>query len=124
MPGRNGTDSRRSTRVTLRVSLQIYESGSDKRSLLEESHSVKVSLWGGLIFLKSAVNDGQQLIMVNQSSGETKEARVVHLGPMHLGKRPVGIEFLEPAPGFWGVGFPAVVPRRSPVRPRRVHYYA
>ncbi|HET8925554.1 MAG TPA: hypothetical protein VFN26_21400 [Candidatus Acidoferrum sp.] len=121
MPRRNGTGGRRSSRVTLCVPLQIYEPGTDKQSLLEESHSVKVSLWGGLIFLKSAVKEDQKLVMVNQSSGETKEARVAHLGPMHLGKRSVGIEFLEPAPGFWGIGFPAVVPRRSPTRP--AYYY-
>ena len=85
--------------MTLRVPLQIYEPGTDKRSLLEESHSVKVSLWGGLIALKSAIKQAQGLVLTNQAAGETKEAQVVYLRAMHLGRRPVAIEFLEPSPG-------------------------
>lgn len=101
----------------MRVPLQIYEPGTDKRFLLEESHSVKVSLWGGLIALKSDVKQGQKLLVRNQASGETKESHVVYLAQMHLGRRLVGIEFLESSPDFWGLVFPSVVPRRSsPVR--------
>ncbi len=112
MPRRNGTEGRRSSRVTLRVPLQIYEPGTDKRFLLEEAYSVKVSLWGGLIALKSSVNRGQKLLVRNQSSGETKESHVVHLGTMRLGRRLVGIEFLEPSPEFWGLAFPPAAPYR------------
>jgi len=115
LSGRNGTETRRSSRVTLRVPLQIYESGTDTRSLLEESHSVKVSLWGGLLALKSAVKQGQGLVVRNQSTGETKEAYVVYLKAMHLGRRLVAIEFLEPSPEFWGLAFP---PPAAPSRYR------
>ncbi len=115
MPGRNGTETRRSSRVTLRVPLQIYEPGTDKRSLLEESYSVKVSLCGGLISLKSAVKKGQGLVVRNQATGETKEARVVYLRSMHLGRRLVAIEFLEPSPEFWCLAFP---PAAAPCRYR------
>lgn len=114
--GRNGVEARRSTRITLRVPLQIYEPGTEKRFLREESHSVKVSLWGGLMSLKAAVKEGQKLVMVNQSSGETKEARVVHLWTMHLGRRLVAVEFLEHSPEFWGLSFPPAVPARTPFR--------
>jgi len=105
LPGRNGKGTRRSSRVTLRVPLQVYE--LDKQSLIEESYSVKVSLCGGLIPLKSPVKEGQRLVVRNQATGETKEAQVVYLRAMHLGKRPVAIEFLEPSPAFWGLAFPA-----------------
>ena len=122
MPGRNGTGTRRSSRVTLRVPLQIYEPGTDKRSLLEESYSVKVSLWGGLITLKSAIKQGQGLVLTNQSTGETKEAHVVYLKGMHLGRRLVAIEFLEPSPEFWGLAFPPpAAPSRYRVSARSVY---
>ena len=112
MPGRNGTKGRRSSRVTLRVPLQIYEAGTNKRFLVEEAYSVKVSLWGGLIALKSAVNRGQKLLMVNQASGETGESHIIYLGPTQPdGRALVGIEFLEPAPDFWGMVFPSAGPR-------------
>jgi len=117
MPGRNGTQTRRSGRVTLRVSLRIYEPGSNNRFLVEEAYSVKVSLWGGLIALRSAVNKDQKLSMVNQATGETADSKVVHLGPTQLsgGLRLIAIEFLRPSPDFWGMVFPEVDPCRSQI---------
>jgi hypothetical protein len=116
MPGRNGAEIRRSSRVTLRVAMQVYEPGTNKRFLVDEAYSVKVSLWGGLIALKSAVTRGQKLLVANHATGETKESRVVYLGPMQLGGRFVGIEFLESSPDFWGLVFPSVAPHRGPIR--------
>lgn len=116
MPDRNGAETRRSGRVTLRVPLRIYEPDTNKWFLVEEAYSVKVSLWGGLIALEAAVNRDQKLLLANQASSETAESRVVYLGPLQLGGRRtrlVAIEFLQPAPGFWGVGFPSAVSSRS-----------
>ena len=115
MLGRNGAETRRSGRVTLRVPLKIFEPGSNKRFLVEEASAVKVSLWGGLIALRTAVNQDQKLSVVNQATGETAESKVVYLGPIQLsgGLRLVAIEFLRPSPDFWGMVFPAVDPCRS-----------
>jgi hypothetical protein len=110
---RNGSEARRSSRVALRVPLRIYEPGTNKRFIVGEAYAVKVSLWGGLLSLESAVNRGQKLSLVNEATGEAKESHVVYLGPTHLGRRLVGIEFLESSPNFWGLTFPPVVPRRS-----------
>jgi hypothetical protein len=44
MPCRNGAGIRRSSRVTLRVPLKIYEPGTNKRFLVEEASALKVSL--------------------------------------------------------------------------------
>jgi hypothetical protein len=46
---------------------------------------MKMSLWGALIALKSAVNQGQTLSVVNQAPRETKGSHVVYVGPMLLG---------------------------------------
>jgi len=116
MPSRNGAGPRRSGRVTLRVPLRIYEPGSNKRFLVEEASALKVSLWGGLVALRAAVNRDQRLFLVNQATGETAESKVAYLGPMQLGGsrlRLVAIEFLRPSPGFWGLAFPTVDPSRS-----------
>jgi len=85
MPGRNGAKTRRSGRVTLRVPLRIYEPASNQRFLVEEATAVKVSLWGGLVALTTAVNPNQKLFLANQATGETAESNVVYLGPMQLG---------------------------------------
>ena len=119
MPGKNGAPTRRSSRVTLRVPLKIYEPDADKRFLVEQSYAVKISLWGGLIALRAAVNRNQQLVTVNQSTGESADSRIVYLGPMLSGGSPlrlVAIEFLKPSPRFWGVVFPQPDPGRPQTR--------
>ncbi|HEY4949088.1 MAG TPA: hypothetical protein VIH88_02025 [Candidatus Acidoferrales bacterium] len=119
MPSKNGAPARRSGRVTLRVPLRIYEPDTSKRFLVEEAHAVKISLWGGLIALKAPVNQNQQLVTVNQATGETTDSRIVYLGPMVAGgsrARLVAIEFLRPSPGFWGVVFPQIDPGRAQAR--------
>jgi hypothetical protein len=119
MPSRNGAGIRRSSRVTLRVPLKIYESDSNKQFLVEEAAAVKVSLWGGLVPLRATVNRDQKLFLVNQATGETAESRVAYMGPMQLGGRRlrlVAIEFVRPSPGFWGLVFPTVNPSRSQTR--------
>ena len=121
MPGRNGEGIRRSSRVTLRVPLKVYEPGSNKRFLVEEACALKVSLWGGLVCLKTTVNRAQKLFLVNQATGESAESKVAYLGPMHLGGRRlrlVAVEFLRPSPSFWGLAFPTVDPSRT----RSAHY--
>ena len=116
MLGRNGTKTRRSGRITLRVPLKIFEPGSNQRFLVEEAFAVKVSLWGGLVALRTPVNPNQKLFLANQATGETAESKVVYLGPLQLGGkrlRLVAVEFLRPSPGFWGMVFPTVSPCRS-----------
>src|ERR1700734_1035180 len=117
MPGKNG--ARRSTRVTLRVPLKIYEPDTNKGCLVEAAFAVKVSLWGGLIALRAAVNRNHHLVTENQATGETVDSRIVYLGPKLSGGslgRLVAIEFLRPSPSFWGVGFPKIDPCRSQTR--------
>ena len=119
MPGKNGAPTRRSSRVTLRVPLRIYEPDTNKRFVVEEAYAVKVSLWGGLIAIRAAVSQNKQLVAVNHATGVTADSRVVYLGPMVSGGslvRLVAIEFVTPSPGFWGVVFPKIDPCRSQTR--------
>jgi hypothetical protein len=118
MPERDGAETRRSGRVTLRVPLKIYERGSNKPYLVEEAYSVNVSLWGGLIAFGATVDRDQRLFVFNQATGEIAESQVLYLRPMPLagGLGLVAIKFLKPSPGFWGVVFPRVAPCRSQSR--------
>jgi hypothetical protein len=119
MPGKNGAPTRRSSRVTLRVPLKLYEPDTNRRFLVEQAYAVKVSLWGGLLALKAPVNRNQQLVAVNQATGQTSDSRIVYVGPMVSGgnlARLVAIEFLRPSPGFWGVVFPEPDPGRPQTR--------
>ena len=118
MPERNGAETRRSGRVTLRVPLKIYEPGSKNGVHVEEAYAVRVSLWGGLIAFGAAVDRDKKLFVFNQATGEIAESQVVYLRPMRLagGVGLVAIKFLKPSPGFWGVVFPKADPCRSQSR--------
>ena len=117
MSGQNGTRVRRSSRVTLRIRMQVHEAGSDKRFAVEDTHSVRVSLWGGLVALKSTAYEGQKIVVVNKITRASQEARIVYVGPAQMGGRLVGFEFLEPSPDFWGLAFPSVSRHRSSKEP-------
>jgi hypothetical protein len=74
---------------------------------MERTHTLAVNRFGGLIAVRSGVNRGQSLLMTNTVSRESKECRVVYLGPHHQDKRQVGVEFVGPVTDFWNVSFPA-----------------
>lgn len=112
--------------MTLCVPLRVYEPGTNKRFNVGEAHSVKVSLWGGLLSLSldSPISRGQKLLLVNGSTGESKESHVVYVGGLRSDRRLVGVEFLEPTPGFWALTFPPAAPRRSSAKPVETRHRA
>ena len=77
----------------------------DRKKFKETCETVVVSAHGGLLLLKHEVDDGEMLVLTNPLTQEEQECRVVYRGePMEKGQR-IGIEFLTPAPRFWGVEF-------------------
>jgi hypothetical protein len=77
-------------------------SHSGKR-FTETCETLVVNAHGGLLLLKQEVNDGEMLVLVHPETLEEQECRIVYLGePGDKGQR-VGIEFLTPAPRFWGL---------------------
>jgi hypothetical protein len=71
----------------------------------ETCETVVVNGHGGLLFLKHEIDNGEMLVITNPETLEEQECRVVYLGePVGKGQR-VGVEFLTPAPRFWGVEF-------------------
>ena len=71
----------------------------------ETCETVVVNGHGGLLFLKHEIDTGEMLVITNPETLEELECRVVYMGePVGKGQR-VGVEFLTPAPRFWGVEF-------------------
>ncbi len=85
--------------------VQAQGRAHDGKKFREACHTVLVSAHGGLLLLKHEVDNGEMLVLTNPLTQEEQECRVVYLGePLEKGQR-VGIEFLTPAPRFWGVEF-------------------
>ena len=97
---------RRSARAFHRIRVQAQGRTHDRKKFKEICETVVVSAHGGLLLLKHEVENGEMLVLTNPETQEEQECRVVYLGePLEKGQR-VGIEFLTPAPRFWGVEFP------------------
>jgi hypothetical protein len=99
------TTPRRSGRVFHKIRLQAQGKNHIGKKFKEVCETVVVNAHGGLLLLKHEVNNGEMLVLTNPETLEELECRVVYLGdPGDKGQR-VGIEFLTPAPRFWGVEF-------------------
>jgi hypothetical protein len=75
----------------------------DGRKFKETCETVVVNAHGGLLLLKHEIDNGEMLVLIHPETMEEQECRVVYQGePGNRGQR-VGVEFLTPAPHFWGL---------------------
>jgi len=96
---------RRSSRVFKRVHVSAEGKNSLGRKFRESCKSIVINAHGGLLYLKAEVVVGGMIILANPFTQEELECRVVFIGEdVEKGQR-VGLEFLSPAPHFWGVDF-------------------
>ena len=97
---------RRSGRAFHKIRIQAQGRTHDGKKFKETCETVVVSAHGGLLLLKHEVDSREMLVLTNPLTQEEQECRVVYLSePLEKGQR-VGVEFLTPAPRFWGVEFP------------------
>ncbi len=120
MPSANTDNRRRSSRVFTRIPVKIRGVNADGNKFREGCQTIVVNAHGGLLYLNESVEMGAQLQMTNPASDEEQECRVVFLGDNSDKGQRVGLEFLSPAPHFWGVEFAEPSPRERPSSsPRR-----
>jgi len=99
------TTPRRSSRVFHRIRIQAQGRSHDRKKFKETCETVVVNAHGGLLVMKHEVDNGEMLVLTNPMTQEELECRVVYLGDVAEKGQRVGIEFLTPAPRFWGVEF-------------------
>jgi len=118
MSDANASDRRRGGRVFYKMRVQAKGRAHDGRKFSETCETVVVSSHGGLLMMKHEVNDGEMLVLIHPESLEEQECRIVYLGePGEKGQR-VGVEFLTPAPHFWGLECePAATPSGKDLSP-------
>ena len=101
------TSERRSQRVFHKMRLQALGRSHDGRKFREICETLVVSAHGGLLMLRHEVDNGEMLVLVNPETQEEQECRIVFLGESGNRGIRVGVEFLTPAPHFWGIDFDA-----------------
>jgi len=110
--------NRRSTRVFTRVRVGTTGKNAEGRQFREASESIVVSAHGALLYIRESLELGALIVLVNPLTQEEQECRVVYLGDYADKGQRVGVEFLSPAPHFWGMEFsPADWPAPSQPAP-------
>ncbi len=110
----NGTTSpthRRSGRAFHKMRLQAQGRAHNGKKFKESCETVVVNAHGGLLMMKHEIDNGEMLVLTNPETLEEQECRVVYQGePCERGQR-IGVEFLTPAPRFWGLEFSELAAR-------------
>jgi uncharacterized membrane protein len=89
------------------LSVPISVSGRTQAAdFCEETRTLVVNAHGALISLAANVAVGQTVTILHKASCQSRECRMIYVGGVQAGKSQVGIEFVEPCPGFWQIDFP------------------
>ena len=108
------TAPRRSARVFRKMKMQAQGRAHNGKKFREVCETLVVSAYGGLLMLKHEVNKDELLVITNPETQEEIECRIVYLGDLCDRGQRVAIEFLTPAPHFWGLEFSdQAVPRND-----------
>lgn len=75
-------------------------------TLTEDTWTLTVLPNGAIINLASVVAADEELILVNNKTGEQVGCRVVAMKNAEASRKQVEVEFTQPAPRFWRVTFP------------------
>jgi hypothetical protein len=103
--GQSFTECLRTRRVQIAVPV-LVRGREGNRSIEEETYSVSVNAYGGILRLSAQVVLAQRLLIINPATAIEVSGIVTFVGPESTGKRDVCIEFSEPSVSFWGISFP------------------
>jgi TonB family protein len=112
-------DPARSQPVALEIPVTVNGArtieGSDKREPFSEStQTVLVFTNGAVLRLASALASGQLVFLTNEKTKKEVVCQVVKSKNYRTVTGYVELEFTEPAPGFWGMRFPATATGPAP----------
>ena len=99
-------ERRRTARVALCVDLIVHGETESSGRFKAETRTLSVSGHGGMMALEPEVRIGQKLILINVSSGQKAECKVLSAKPVRDGKRNVAFEFVSAEINFWKMYFP------------------
>jgi hypothetical protein len=93
-------DQRRAQRLPIYLPVHVYGK-LDGVPFSEKTETINVSACGGLVPISAGVVRAQKLILTNLQTDQDLACRVARLIRSERGQVLAGLEFLQPAPGFW-----------------------
>lgn len=101
-------ERRRCQRYPFTIPVQVYGRTPRNHPFRDVTATKAVSLYGGLLDLKSRVKIGQKILIVNSFTQEEREGRIVYVDSKQRGRKKVAIEFANSDGDFWHVYSPPV----------------
>lgn len=100
--------NRRTKRVVLVVPVAVSANREQGNPFSEKTTTLIVNATGALVYLTTAVSEGQKLQMINSITGQGILCTVANVtkSRQEKAKWEVGISFAEQKPRFWGISFP------------------
>jgi hypothetical protein len=100
---------RSSDRIHIRIPIVVYGYTKDVGAFHEETETLTVNASGALVMLKTKLELGESIFLMQRSTGQELSVRVVYLDTYSERETKVGLAFKYPLPNFW---------RRSRKEPR------
>jgi PilZ domain-containing protein len=94
---------RRSSRVFMRIRVLLAGKNQQGRRFRHACETIVINAHGALLYFDQDLEIGSLLVLTNPFTQDEQECRVVYLGDESDKGRRVGVEFVTPAPRFWGV---------------------
>jgi len=112
----SGTDSLENEAIGLEVGVRIH--GSQVAAVVldatehvepfeEDTSTMIVFPRGAVVKLRARVRSGHAVVLTHLETKQTALCRIVHVNNAPNIANYVKLEFVQPAPGFWGVHFPS-----------------
>jgi hypothetical protein len=105
MPNIEYERERRSARAFQCINLVVVGKNHRGKRFSQACQTLVVSEHGGLLCIPQELTMGAELVITSPFTQEEQECRVVFLGDESSKGWRVGVEFLTPAPRFWGREF-------------------
>jgi hypothetical protein len=100
---------RSSERLSIRIPIVVYGYSKDTGAFHEETETLTVNASGALAMLKTKLQLGDSVFLMQRSTGQELAVRVAYLDVYSDRETKVGLAFKYPIPNFW---------RRSRRQPR------
>jgi hypothetical protein len=105
IPSYRRGEKRRSSRVTLAVPIRVDgETVTGEKFILTTTTSV-LSQFGCLLLMEEEVMVDQTVVLMNQHTRQSVQARIVSTKRHRNGRKYVGVEFISPSENFWRLNF-------------------
>ncbi|MBZ5661327.1 MAG: PilZ domain-containing protein [Acidobacteriia bacterium] len=99
------SNRRRTQRVAMDIEVRVSGYNAEGARFTEDTHTIEISGFGGLVIIRTPVNRGQRLVLSNLRTKVMVECMVAYREAKGAAWQ-VGLAFTVPSQPFWPIDFP------------------